>query len=87
MKKDRRIEIMERYLELIYDLGYDYDGCNNIGSLKGLIDEMCRLASLGRARNVTEPIFVDGKGMKANILGEILLNIDKNEKIWYIKNV
>lgn len=73
MKKNRDAEIMERYLELIYDLGYDYDGLNDVDSLKGLIDEMCRLASLGRACNVTEPIYVDAKGMKANILGEIIL--------------
>lgn len=79
MKKDRSIEIMERYLELIYDLGYDYDGFNDVESLKGLIDEMCRLASLGRARNVTEPIFVDNKGMKANILGEIILRKEENK--------
>ncbi len=79
MKKDRSIEIMEHYLELIYDLGYDYDGCNDVEDLKGLIGEMCRLASLGRARNVTEPIFVDSKGMKANILGEIILRSDKDE--------
>ena len=67
---DRRIEIMEKYLELIYDLGYDYDGCNDVDSLKGLIDEMCRLASLGRACNVSEPIYEDGKGNKLNILME-----------------
>lgn len=79
MKKDRSIEIMERYLELIYDLGYDYDGCNNVEDLKGLIDGMCRLASLGMARNVTEPIYVDSKGMKANILGEIMLKGEENE--------
>lgn len=79
MKKDRSIEIMERYLELIYDLGYDYDGFNDVESLKGLIDEMCRFASLGRARNVTEPIYVDSKGMKTNILGEIILKGEENE--------
>lgn len=79
MGKDRSIEIMERYLELIYDLGYDYDGCNDVESLKGLIDEMCRLASLGRACSVTEPIYVDSKGMKTNILGEIILKGEKNE--------
>lgn len=73
MKKNRNTEIMERYLELIYDLGYDYDGFNDVDSLKGLIDEMCRLASLGRACNVTEPIYVDAKGMQTNILGEIIL--------------
>ena len=73
MKKNRNTEIMERYLELIYDLGYEYDGFNDVDSLKGLIDEMCRLASLGRACNVTEPIYVDAKGMQTNILGEIIL--------------
>ena len=67
---DNRIEIMEKYLELICDLGYDYDGCKDVDSLKGLIDEMCRLASLGRACNVTEPIYIDGKGNKLNILFE-----------------
>ena len=67
---DRGTEIMEHYLELIYDLGYDYDGCNDVESLKGLIDEMCRLASLGRACNVIEPITEDGRGKKYNILGE-----------------
>ena len=73
MNKDRDIEIMERYLELIYDLGCDYDGFNDVDNLKCLIDEMCRFASLGRARNVTEPIYEDDNGMKSNILGEIIL--------------
>ena len=68
--RDRSIEIMEKYLELIYDLGYDYDGCKTTGDLMNLIDEMCRLASLGMARNVTKPITEDGKGKKYNILGE-----------------
>lgn len=83
---DRSIEIMEKYLELIYDLGYDYDGCNDVESLKGLIDEMCRLASLGRARNVTEPIYVDSKGKEANILGEIILKGEEMNKIMNIKS-
>lgn len=78
-KLARQVEIMERYLELIYDLGYDYDGFNDVENLKGLIDEMCRLASLGRACNVTEPIYEDDKGMKSNILGEIILKGDKDE--------
>ena len=67
---DKRIEIMERYLELIYDLGYDCDGCETTGDLMNLIDELVRLASLGRTCNVTEPITEDGKGKKYNILGE-----------------
>lgn len=71
---DNRIEIMERYLERIYDLGYDYDGLNSVESLKELIDEMCRLASLGRACNVSEPMSIDGKGNVYNILGEKIVN-------------
>jgi len=35
-QKDRRIEIMERYFELISDIGYDYDGCNSVESLKSI---------------------------------------------------
>ena len=54
----RQVKIMERYLELIVDLGFDYDGCNTIEGLKGLIDDLVNLASLGRACNTTEPIYV-----------------------------
>lgn len=34
-------------LELICDIGYDYDGCNSVESLKELIDELVDLASHG----------------------------------------
>ena len=71
---DRRIEIMERYLERIVDLGYDYDGYNDVENLKGLIDELTRLASLGRACNDIEPMSIDGKGNVYNILGEKIVN-------------
>ena len=36
--------IMSKYLELIDDLGYDYDGLSDSNDLKGLIDELTRLA-------------------------------------------
>ena len=61
--------IMEKYLELIYDLGYDYDDLDKVESLKELIDELVRYASLGRACNTTEPIYENG-GKKYNILME-----------------
>ena len=67
--KNQQIIIMEKYLELIHDLGYDYDGFNYEKDLKSLIDEMCRYASLGRACNTTEPIFVD-RDKEYNILNE-----------------
>lgn len=54
---ERQIRIMEKYFELICDLGYDYDGCNTVEGLKSLIDELVRLASLGRVANDTEAIY------------------------------
>lgn len=33
----------EEYLDLIYDISIDYDGCNTVESLKELIDEMVDL--------------------------------------------
>ena len=61
------IKIMENYLELIYDLGYDYDGLTEVGDLQDLINELCRYASLGRAYNITETIY-ENNGKKYNIL-------------------
>lgn len=61
--------IMEKYLELVYDLGYDYDGLDDKASLKMLIDELVRLANLGRVCNITEPIY-EKEGKKYNILME-----------------
>ena len=68
-RKDNIIQIMEKYLELIYDLGYDNDGLSDDESLKNLINELVRYASLGRACNTTETIYVNGD-KKYNILHE-----------------
>lgn len=66
---DREIMIMDKYFELIYDLCYDYDGYNTVDGLKSLIDEVSRLASLGRAHCDTEPIYTCDDD-KLNILME-----------------
>ena len=65
------IKIMEKYLELIYDLGYDHDGLETTGDLMNLMDELVRYASLGRTYNITEPIY-ENNGKKYNILHEEL---------------
>lgn len=70
------IKTMEKYFELIIDLGYDYDGLNEKESLKKLIDELCRYASLGRVYNTNEPVYVNGD-KKYNILNEELKESDK----------
>lgn len=62
---------MEKYFELIIQLGYDYDGLNKVESLKGLIDELVRYAKLGITKNTTEPIYENEK-KKYNILGKEL---------------
>ncbi len=76
---NKQIEIMENYLELIIDLGFDYDGCNTIESLKVLIDELVHYAKLGRACNINTPVYANG-GKYYNILHEELKDSDnKNE--------
>lgn len=72
----RQIEIMERYFELICDIGYDYDGYNKADNLKKVIDNLVHYASLGRVANDTEIIYTDGKGINENILFE---KIDKKD--------
>lgn len=65
--------IMQKYFQMIIDLGFDYDGLNSVESLKGLIDELVRLASLGIVCNTTEPIY-ENNGVKHNILMEEIKN-------------
>ena len=83
-KLNNIIKIMEKYFELIVDLGYDYDGFNTVESLKALIDELRRYASLGRVYNTTEPIFINND-KKYNILNEELKEEEKkiSEKLEY----
>ena len=41
---ERQIKIKDAYCNMIYMLGVDYDGCNTVGSLKSLIDELVNCA-------------------------------------------
>lgn len=67
---DNKVIIMEKYFELISYLGYDYDGFNQSDDLKQLIDELVRLANLGRICNTTERIYIDDDNKGYNILFE-----------------
>lgn len=67
----RAKDIMYQYLQLIADIGYDYDGFNSVESLKGLIDEMVKYALWGRDEYDTEVIYVNN-GKEYNILNEEL---------------
>lgn len=76
IKQNNVLKVMEKYFELIYNLGYDYDGLNNVDSLKKLIDEIIHYASLGRIGNTTEAIY-ENNNKKYNILNEELKESDK----------
>ena len=76
--KEEMVKVMEKYFELIIDLGFDYDGLNLIGSLKNLIDELVRFAKLGRACNITEAIY-EMENKKFNILHEEILSKGENK--------
>lgn len=85
-KIKRENEIMKRYLTAIYDLGFDRDGCTKAESLGKLVDELTRYASLGIECDTNEPMTVNDRGTKYNILGEILEEkadyIQKYEEFW-----
>lgn len=77
-KLEEQVIIMEKYLELITDLALDYYGCKTTKSLKGLINELYRIACLGRVCNVTETIYVNNN--KAyNILHQELEKGETND--------
>ena len=39
---------IDYYLDIIFGLGADYDGCNSVESLKCLIDELVEYANTAR---------------------------------------
>lgn len=38
----------DEWMELIWDVGCDYDGCNSVESLKGLVDELVEMSQKAR---------------------------------------
>lgn len=73
----RQLKIKNEYLEMIYAVGFDYDGLDTVESLKQLIDQMCDYAIKG-IKNDDKTVFSGGKigdldfGIPKNILGEEL---------------
>jgi hypothetical protein len=39
----------DEWLELLWDIGIGYDGCNTVESLKGLVDELVEISTKARA--------------------------------------
>ena len=70
MNTERQINIKDKWCQLIIDLGFDYDGCNRIESLKGLIDELVDYAHKAIICDDVSVAYVGADDKKSNILLE-----------------
>ena len=70
-KKDREIQIKNNYLDLIWQIGYDYDGLNKVESLKELIDELVDYAIKAK-KNDDKSVIYEGQRGKEIINQNIL---------------
>lgn len=52
-------DCVEEWLELIWDIGADYDGCYTVESLQSLIDEQMEMVSRARRCLRDGAIYVD----------------------------
>ena len=72
---ERKIEIKDRWCYLIWAIGCDYDGYNDVKNLKGIIDELVRYSNNAVNCDDTSVCYVgekDGKEIRENILMEEL---------------
>ena len=70
MNLERQIKIKDEWCQLIIDLGFDYDGCNTVESLKGLIDELVDYAHKAISCDDVNVVYVGADDKKSNILLE-----------------
>ena len=70
MNLERQIKIKDEWCQLIIDLGFDYDGCNTVESLKGLIDELADYAHKAIICDDVSVAYVGADDKKSNILLE-----------------
>ena len=70
MDLERQIKIKDEWCQLIIDLGFDYDGCNTVESLKSLIDELVDYAHKAISCDDVRVVYVGANNKKSNILLE-----------------
>lgn len=71
-KQQRQLNIKNRYLELIRDIGYDYDGFDKSDDLKELIDELVGLSRQAIKNDDWTVMWISAKNESKNILQERL---------------
>lgn len=69
-EKDRQIKIKDGYNKLLVDIGFDYDGCETVESLKSVIDDLVDLSKRAIANDDTYGIYEHGNRGTLNILFE-----------------
>lgn len=75
MSEERQIKIKDKYLEMIIDIGCDYDGYDDTKNLKDIIDELVDLAAKGLKNDDKTPFYVSSNCDKPmNILFEEINN-------------
>jgi hypothetical protein len=75
MSEERQIKIKDKYLEMIIDIGCDYDGYDDTKNLKDIIDELVDLATKGLKNDDKTPFYVSSNRDKPmNILFEEIDN-------------
>lgn len=67
---EKQLKIKNNYLELIYAMGFDYDGFEQVESLKDLIDELVDYAVKALKNDDSAVVAISGRGKELNILYE-----------------
>lgn len=81
-KQQRELNIKNEYLQLIHDIGFDYDGCNTVDSLKKLIDELIGLVNKAYKCDDKTAMYIGGGKevtKKFNILHEEIEEVGNDE--------
>ena len=66
----RQIRIKDSYMHLIYAIGFDYDGYNDVKNLKDIIDELVDYSKKAVRCDDKWVAYEDGNDKKLNILME-----------------
>ena len=66
----RQIKIKNKYCQLIYDIGFDYDGYEKPNDLKMIIDELVSYSIDAINSDDKKVMYEDSNGIKSNILME-----------------
>ena len=77
MRKSKQLKVKNEYLKLIYMIGFDYDGCDTVESLKELIDTLVDYAAKAFNNDIESCIY-GSEEEEFNILME---RINKGKKV------